>query len=114
MLENITKYAYGTLGTTQPINTPIATIASPGPGRWKVWGTGQHVASDGLKLTLGATSIIVFSGIASSTINMGPLVIDIADTSDIILKTNIATGVGFASGTIYAQRMCEHLSEHSC
>lgn len=105
--EDLTLQGSGVVGNNQAADTAVAIINAPGPGRYKIWGTGRHSLVDGLKLTSPTVPAVILSGGAGDTINFGPIVFDITNnTSGIIVALNTATGAAdTASATVYAQRL---------
>jgi hypothetical protein len=105
--EDVTLFASGTLGNSVAVNTLVALINAPGPGRYRVWGHGRHSLADGLKFTSPMLSPLILSGGAGDTVVFGPFVVDITNfTSGINVALNVATGASdTASVTIYAEKM---------
>lgn len=100
-----TLFGFGVLGISQPIDTTVALINAPGPGKFKIWGHGRHSLADGLKLTSPMT--VQFASGPIDTFNFGPIIVDVPNkTAGIIIALNVATGgADAASATIYAERM---------
>lgn len=107
MLEELTKFASGSAGNSQAQNVVVASIATPGKGRWKIWGTARHSLIDGCKLVVGSTTVVTISAGAAGAEAFGPVVYDIINTTDnIAIQLATATGASdTASATIYAQRL---------
>lgn len=112
----LTFSSYGKVGISIGVGQPVATITAPGTaGRYKIWGMGRHTFDDGLRLKVaGFTLVLSGPGLTQMVIDP-PLVMQLTGTDDIIVETNVATGLtGLGSFTLFAQRQCEHLSEHAC
>lgn len=105
MRQNVTIPASGVQGNSVAVNTAVATITNPGPGRYRIWGTARHSLVDGIKVTVGAGTPLILSGGAGDTIQFGPLVVDILNsTTSIVAALNTATGASdTASCTMYAE-----------
>ena len=105
MRQDTTLTNAGSVGNSQAQNTAVATIAAPGPGRYKVWGHCRHSLADGLKISSPIS--LVLAGGAGDTIVFGPVVVDIVDkTTTIAIQLNTATGASdTAAATIYAERI---------
>lgn len=103
--KNLTLQNYGNVGSSVAVNTNVAIINAPGPGRYEVWGHCRHSLADGLKFTSPFT--LILSGGPNDTIQFGPFVVDIVNfTSGIIIALNTATGASdTASATIYARKI---------
>lgn len=105
-VENLTKQGFGSIGANQPIGTLVAQIVAPGPGRYKIYGIGRHSGANGLLLKIGSTSIITYAGAGGSILTFPPIVVDITDTSNIIIECAVATGTSeVAYSTVVAQRI---------
>ncbi|SRR5258708_37688845 len=107
MLDELTKFASGVVGNNIAQFTPIATITTPGRGRYKIWGTCRHSLVDGCKILVGSFTLVTVASGASSAQDFGPVVFDITNNTDsIIAQLGTATGAAdTASATIYAQRL---------
>lgn len=105
MRQNTTLIGQGAAGNNVVINTLVAAIAAPGPGRYKVWGHCRHSLIDGLKLS--SPTLVVLSGGAGDTIVFGPMVFDIIDnTTGFGISLATATGAAdTASATIYVEKL---------
>lgn len=105
--ENLTLQDFGALGASQAIGTDAAIIQNPGPGKFKIWGHCRHTQADGMRLVVGAATIVEISQEAARVAQFGPVVVDILNaTDDIIVELEKATGVGeAASATVYAQKI---------
>ncbi len=105
MRESVTLIGHGQVANNIAANTLVALINAPGPGRYKIWGNARHTLADGLKLTSPIT--IIFPGGPGDTVNFGPFVLDITNTtSGINVNLNVATGASdSASAVIYAERL---------
>lgn len=105
MRQDTTLIGQGTLGNNIAVNTLVAAIAAPGPGRYKVWGHCRHTLADGLKLS--SPNVVVLAGGPNDTVVFGPMVFDINDkTTGIGVQLNVATGAAdTASATIYAEKI---------
>jgi len=105
-VEELTKYASGSAGNSVAANTVVASIATPGKGRWKVWGTVRHTLIDGCKLLVGSTTVLTVTNAASGSESFGPVIVDILNSTDSI-SIQLATATGAsdtASANLYAQR----------
>lgn len=107
MLDELTKQAFGAVGINQAVGVDAAVITDPGPGRWKIWGTCRHTLADGLRLLVGAVTIIQITNSPTTSMDFGPVVVDILNkTDDIIVELAVATGAAdSASATVYAQKV---------
>lgn len=105
MRASTTLIGQGVAGNNISANTLVALINAPGPGRYKIWGHCRHTLADGLKLT--SPIAIVFSGGPNDTVNFGPFILDINNTTaGINVNLNVATGAAdTASAVIYAERL---------
>lgn len=112
----LTDSAYGKVGINIGVGVDVARITAPPAGRYKIWGMCRHALDDGLRLKIGNTVKVTFSGPGLTQMVIDPpLVFVLNGSEDVVLETNVATGLtGLASGTIIIQRQCEHLSEHGC
>ncbi len=105
-VEELTKYASGAAGNNQAQNTAVATIATPGKGRWKIWGTVRHTLADGCKILVGPSTLFTISSAAAGAESFGPIIVDITNNTDnIVVQLATATGAAdTASALIYAQK----------
>lgn len=104
MREDLTLSIYGAAGNNVTVNTAVATLPVPVPGRYKVWGMVRHTLADGCKLTSPVAQIIT-SG-PNDTAMFGPFLVDINTAGNIIIALNTATGASdTASCTIYAEKL---------
>lgn len=103
--QRLTRYAYGAAGNSQPIGANLAVLSTPGPGRYKVWGSVRHSLADGVRLVLGSTTLMIITNSAGATTDFGPIILDITNrTDDLFIELELATGAGdTASGNIYAE-----------
>jgi hypothetical protein len=111
----LTLSAYGKVGINIGVAIPICTITAPPVGKYKIWGMGRHAIDDGLRIHIGSLTLPLSAPALTQLTLDPPLVMNLDGSTDLIVETNAATGlVGLASFTMFAQRQCEHLSEHSC
>jgi len=105
-VEELSKYNSGAAGNNVAANTVVATIATPGKGRWKVWGTVRHTLVDGCKLLVGSTTLMTITNAANGSESFGPIIVDILNNTDnIVIQLATATGAAdTASANLYAQR----------
>jgi hypothetical protein len=105
MRQDTTLTNAGTVGNSQGANTAVATIATPGVGRYRIWGHCRHSLADGLKISSPIS--LVLAGGAGDTISFGPLVVDITSAATSIgIQLNTATGASdTAAATIYAEKI---------
>ncbi len=106
-LQELTLYAFGAVGISQPVDTVVCTINNLGRGRWRIWGQGKHSTVDGLKLTIGSTDIVQFAMSDYQTVPLGPFVVDILNnTDDVFIRLAAATsGTGLSSANLYAEKI---------
>lgn len=107
---------YGKVGINIGVGVEVAKFVAPPIGKYKLWGMCRHTIDDGLRLKVGGVVKVTFSGPGLTQMIIDPPVVLWLDgTQDVVLETNAATGLtGLASGTLFLQRQCEHLNEHSC
>lgn len=103
MRENTTVQAFGNAGNNITANTTVATIANPGVGRFRIYGSVRHALIDGLKLT--SPIALVLCSAANDTAVWGPIIVDIpVANTPITIALNTATGASdTASAIIYAE-----------
>lgn len=105
-LPGITRMTTGIIGNNIVVSTTVCQIATPGAGRYRVWGTVRHTLEDGVKLIVGAS--LILSRIAQQAANaqdFGPITVDVLlPTDNIILQLAVPTGAAdTASATMYAE-----------
>lgn len=108
MREDTVRVSAGIIGNNIAVNTNICQIATPGAGRYRIWGTARHTLEDGCKLIVGAALVIFRIPQSTNQVaNFGPFVIDVLlNTDNIILQLAVATGAAdTAAGAIYAVKL---------
>lgn len=108
MLESETLVGGGAAPGGSPIGTAVATIASPGRGRYVIWGVVRHFMDDGCALRVGPTLVIpLIPNQAMRTEAFGPISVDITNSiTNIVVELLVATGgPGQASASVYARNL---------
>jgi hypothetical protein len=105
--EDKTYQAFGAVGNNVVVDTTVALINAPGPGRYKIWGYGRHTLADGLKINSPVIPELRFSSAAGVPFDFGPIIYDITSSvSGVIIALAVPTGAAdTASCTVYAQRL---------
>lgn len=115
ILDCLTDVAYGKTGLNVGAGTEVVKITAPVAGRYRIWAQCRHALDDGLRIKVGSTTKANLSGPGLTQMLVRPFVVSVNGSEDIILETHASTGLsGLASGTLFAQKLCEHKGEHFC
>jgi hypothetical protein len=81
----------------------VATVLTPGAGRYKIFGFARHTLADGNKLIIAGAANVIPSG-PNTQVPFGPVIADLQSADSVSVALLTATGASdTASAVLYVE-----------